>query len=359
VNSKDITRYIPKVKAKGAVVDPGDFVFAAAYLDHGHIYGQVGGLLEAGGICKYVHDPDPYKVKDFTRRFPGVKPITDINVILQDKDIKLVAAAGIPDTRGRAGVNVMEHGKDYFVAKTPFTTLSQLDEARQTSAKTGRKYMVYYSERLHCESAVYAGQLVQDGAIGDVVQITGIGAHRLNASTRPSWFFNREQYGGILCDIGSHQAEQFLYYSGAKDATVLHSKVGNYSNPQYPELEDFGDATMVADNGVSGYFRVDWFTPNGLSGSAGDGRLFILGTKGAIEVRKFVNVGHDNKGDHVFLYNETDEVHIHVSGKVGCPFFGDLILDCINRTENAMTQEHAFKAAELCLLAQEKAMKIC
>ena len=42
----------------------------------------------------------------------------------------------------------------------------------------------------------------------------------------------------------------------------------------------------------------------------------------------------------------------------GYPFFGQLILDCLNRTENAMTQEHAFKAAELCLTAQEKAVRI-
>ena len=32
--------------------------------------------------------------------------------------------------------------------------------------------------------------------------------------------------------------------------------------------------------------------------------------------------------------------------------FGALVLDCLNRTENAMTQAHAFKAAELCLKAQ-------
>ena len=30
-----------------------------------------------------------------------------------------------------------------------------------------------------------------------------------------------------------------------------------------------------------------------------------------------------------------------MSGQVGFPYFGQLILDCINRTENAMTQDHA------------------
>ncbi|MBP1905187.1 hypothetical protein J2Z32_001815 [Paenibacillus turicensis] len=47
-----------------------------------------------------------------------------------------------------------------------------------------------------------------------------------------------------------------------------------------------------------------------------------------------------------------------VGGKVGFPYFGELILDCLNDTENAMSQEHAFKAAELCLIAQRDALVI-
>ena len=48
-----------------------------------------------------------------------------------------------------------------------------------------------------------------------------MGPHRLNASSRPAWFFERARYGGILCDIGSHQIEQFLYYTGAVSYTHL------------------------------------------------------------------------------------------------------------------------------------------
>ncbi|CAM5488273.1 hypothetical protein BSAF29S_05430 [Bacillus safensis subsp. safensis] len=82
------------------------------------------------------------------------------------------------------------------------------------------------------------------------------------------------------------------FYSGAKDAKVVHSKVGNYKHHQYPELEDFGDATLIADNGATNYFRVDWLTPDGLS-TWGDGRTFILGTDGYIEIRKYVDIARD------------------------------------------------------------------
>jgi predicted dehydrogenase len=188
--------------------------------------------------------------------------------------------------------------------------------------------------------------------------VLGLGPHRLGPpSSRPAWFFKKAQYGGILCDIGSHQIEQFLFYAGVKDATVLASKVGNYNHPDFPELEDFGDATLVGDNGATQYFRVDWFTPDGLR-SWGDGRSFILGTEGYIEQRKYLNVGTPDLGSRLFLVNKKGEQHIECTGKTGFPYFGELILDCLNRTEKAMTQEHCFKAAELCVKAQLQAVKV-
>lgn len=354
--SKDGMTYAPKGKPN-PVVKEGEFSIAAAALDHGHIYGMVNGLLEAGATLKWVYDPDSKKVEEFVEKFPQVAIAESLDQILDDHEVKLVAAAAIPSQRSALGNRVMESGKDYFTDKTPFTTMAQLEETKRVVKKTGKKYMVYFSERLHVEGAVFAGQLIKDGVIGRVIQVTGFGPHRLNAESRPDWFFDKEQYGGILCDIGSHQIEQFLYYAGCKDAEVLHSKVGNYNNPDYPGLEDYGDATLLGDNGATQIFKVDWFTPDGLR-TWGDGRTFITGTEGTIEIRKYLDVAREETGDHLYLVNKDGEKHYSLSGTVGYPFFGEFIKDCINRTENAMTQEHAFKAAELCLVAQEQAVVV-
>jgi len=348
--------YAPQGKPR-PVVAAGEFPFAAMRLDHGHIFGQCNGLIEAGAELRAVFDPDPEKVAAFCQRYPGVRAARSENEILDDPAIKLVAAAAVPNLRAELGLRVMDAGKDYFTDKTPFTTLEQLALARQKVAATGRKYMVYYSERLHVECAVFAGQLISDGAIGRVIQVLGLGPHRLAAASRPAWFFEKERYGGILCDVGSHQIEQFLFYAGAHDARVLSAAVANYANPDQPELEDFGEASLVADNGCSNYFRVDWFTPDGLS-TWGDGRAIILGTKGSIELRKYVDVARDPAGDQLYLVNHEGERHLELAGKVGYPFFGELILDCLERTERAMTQAHAFKAAELCLQAQAAATRL-
>jgi predicted dehydrogenase len=348
--------YAPKGKPK-PVCQPGEFLFAAVALDHGHINGQCNGLLEAGAELRWVFDPDPQKVEAFRKSFPMARVARSLDEVLEDPTVNLVAAAAVPSERGPLGTKVMRASKNYFTDKTPFTTLDQLTEARSVAAETGRKYMVYFSERLHVECAVFAGELVQQGAIGRVVNVLGLGPHRLNAQSRPAWFFEKAKYGGILCDIGSHQIEQFLFFAAASDASVTSARVANYANRQYPELEDFGDATLVADNGATFYFRVDWLTPGGLR-TWGDGRTLILGTEGYIEMRKYIDIGREGDGDHLFLVNGEQEQHFALHGKVGFPFFGQLVLDCLNATENAMTQEHAFKAAELCLKAQAAAVRV-
>ncbi len=349
----DGMNYAPQGKPR-PVVAPGEFAFAVIGLDHGHIYGQCNGLIEAGADLVAVYDPDPAKVATFVKTYPQARVAQSEQAILQDARVKLVASAAVPCDRGPLGVRVMRHGKDYFTDKCPFTTLAQLTEARQVVAQTGQKYAVYYSERLHNESAVFAGQLIHSGAIGRVLQVIGLGPHRINVPSRPAWFFELARYGGILCDIGSHQVEQFLYYSGATDGTVMHSKVANYAHPDYPELQDFGDATIVGNNGATNYFRVDWFTPNGLS-TWGDGRTIIMGTQGYIELRKYVDVTRGG-GDQVYLVDQQREQHFAVAGQVGYPFFGELIRDCLNRTELAMAQAHTFKAAELAMQAQVAAI---
>lgn len=356
VTSTD-SRYQPGPLPTLPVVKPGEFVFAAAHLDHGHIDGMCRSLTDAGATIKWVYDPDAKKTAAFARRYPSIKIASSLGQILDDPEVKLVAAAAVTSERGPLGCRVMEAGKDYFTDKAPLTTLAQLEQAQAAVARTGRKFMVYYSERLTNESAMFATDLVQQGAIGRVLQVINLAPHRLNAPSRPDWFWVREKFGGILCDIGSHQFEQFIAYTSLKDAGVMHAAIANYGHPEHPEFEDFGEANLLADNGATQYIRVDWYTPDAVT-AFGDGRTFILGTKGFIELRKYLDLARDRTGNHLYLADDKAMQHIPVAGKVGYKFFGQLILDCLNRTEHAMTQAHVFKAAELGVKAQLAARRL-
>ncbi len=340
----------------GRVVENGEFPFAAVGLSHGHIHGMCAGLISAGANLKYVYDENPELVAAFLERCPGVPVAKSLDEILSDKEIKLVASADIPSKRCPLGIKVMEAGKDYLADKAPLVNLEQLEMARAAVKKTGRKYAVYYGERLGSECGIYAGTLIERGAIGRVINIIGTGPHKLyGGEKRREWFYKRETQGGILIDIGCHQIEQFLYYTGNTKATISSSRIGNYNHKQYPEFDDFGDCNIVGANGATGYFRVDWFTPNGVK-PFGDGRTFICGTDGYIELRKYTNIGVDDIGNNMIIATNDGVESINVNGKIGLPYFGQLILDCLEGTEKAMTQEHAFYSAELSILSQNAAL---
>lgn len=356
MQKSDGMNYAPEGKPR-PVVKPGEFPFAAVALDHGHIFGQCRGLIEAGGDLRYVYDADPGKIEKFRSVFPQAQVLRSVDEVLDLSEIKLVASAAIPCERGPLGLRVLDAGKDYFTDKAPFTTLEQLEAARRKVLETKRKYLVYYAERIHTECGVRAGQLIEQGAIGRVVQVLGLGPHRSNPASRPPWFWDPSKNGGILCDIGSHQFEQFLHFSGATGARIERAAVANYNHKDHPEFQDWGEASLVGDNGATNYVRLDWLNPQGLR-TWGDGRTFILGTEGYIELRKYLNVGAELEGDHLFLVDQKGEHHLKCHGEVGFPFFGELILDCLRRTETAMTQDHAFMAAELCLRAQQEAVRI-
>lgn len=330
------------------------FAFAAIGLNHGHIYDQTRAMLAAGCRLKSFHAPEDDSSAAYGAAFPGATRVPDERAVLDDPEIRLVLGAGIPADRAPMAVRAMRAGKDVMLDKPGATTLDQLAELRRVQLETGRILSIYYSEHYGQRATVEAGRLVQAGAIGRVIQTIGLGPHRLGAS-RPEWFYRRERYGGILCDIASHQVEQFLFFTGSTSAEVSASEVGNFGFPDTPELEDFGQMLLRSPH-ATGYIRVDWYTPDGLP-VWGDGRLFLLGTEGTIELRKYVDVAGRPGGDHLFLTDRSGVRHVDCSG-TALPYGDDLRNDVNERTETAMPQEHCFYAMELALQAQAQATRI-
>jgi predicted dehydrogenase len=334
---------------------PGPVRFAVVGLNHNHVYAQANLLLRAGAELVSFFAEEADLAAEFGGRYPGARRAAGRREILEADDVQLVVSAAIPCDRAPLGVEVMRHGKDYMSDKPAFTTLAQLAEARRVQAETRRIFSVCFSERFENPATVRAGELIRAGAIGRVVQTVGLGPHRINAGVRPPWFFKRAQYGGILADIASHQADQFLFFTGSTTAEVVSSQVANWKFPQWPELDDFGEMLLRGDGGT-GYARVDWYTPDGL-GTWGDGRLTVLGTEGYIELRKYVDIAGRPGGNHLFLVDQRG-MH-HVDGNGGdLPYGRQLVADIVDRTETAMPQAHCFLACQLALEAQARAVRL-
>jgi predicted dehydrogenase len=333
---------------------PARIRFAAIGLNHSHVYGQIDAVRRGGGELVSFFAPEQDLAAEFSKRFPDAKRARSAPEVLEDPNIQLIVSASIPSERAPLGIAAMRHGKDFMVDKPGATTMAQVADVRRVQAETKRIYSVLI-ERHESKTITKAGELVKNGAIGRVVQTVGLAPHRMDPAHRPAWFFEREKYGGILCDLASHNLDVFLFITGSTHAEVVASQVANVHHPQYPGLEDFGDVMLRGDRGT-GYIRVDWFTPGALK-TFGDGRLTILGTDGYIELRKNVDIGGRPGGNHLFLVDQTQVQYIDCSA-VPLTYGTRLVDDVLNRTETSASQAMTFLAMELGVKAEQQATRV-
>ena len=335
--------------------------FGVCGMSHDHIYGMTEAMIRGGGELVSVYAAEPERGAAFAKRFPQARLVTTEEAVLNDPSLLLVLSSAVPNQRAGIGLRAMRQGKDFLSDKPGMTTLAQLAEVRRTVAQTGKTYAIMYSELLEVRAAVKAGELVQAGAIGKVIQTINIAPHQINQRPgdaggglgRPDWFWDPERNGGILSDIGSHQVNQFLFYTGSTQAEVVAAQVANVRHPQHPQFQDFGDMMLRGNKGF-GYVRLDWFTPYGV-GTWGDGRLFILGTDGYIELRKYADIAGRPGGDHLFLVDAKSARYLDCKN-MSLPFGPQFIADVANGTHLAQDQTQCLLAEELVLHAQRDAI---
>jgi predicted dehydrogenase len=327
--------------------------FVALGLAHNHVYDMTHRLLDAGAVLVAGWDAAPENLAAFGNAFPQADTTRTGDDLLEDHTVDLVVCAAVHDQRAALGMHAMRNDKDFLCAKPGFTTPAQLAEVRALSVTTRRRYVVYFSERFSNPATVLAGNLVQAGAIGRVVHTAGFGPHRLLGRVeRPAWVFQHARYGGILNDLASHQIDQFLFFTGSRQAEIVASAVANHAHPQLADFEDYGEI-LLRSKSATGFIRVDWLSPNGLA-TWGDVRLFLLGTAGYIELRKTRDLQGRAGTDHLFLVDGAGERYFQATA-TPLPFMQDLLTDLRERTELAVAQEHIFQVSELALRAQTQA----
>lgn len=332
--------------------------FAVVGLEHPHAYGITLALLGAGADLVGFHSDNEMAAEQFATLFADATRHDSIEQLLA-ADIELVVPVGVPGDRAAVAAAAMRAGHDVLADKPAVTTVEQVDELRRAQAETRRVFAVYFSERFESRATVRAGRLVADGAIGQVVHISGMGPHRLGIRGRPPWFFEPDRQGGILADLASHQIDQALHFAGvdrapAVDVEILTAMVANLAHPAQPALEDIGEIHLRIGRATA-HIRVDWFTPDGLD-TWGDVRLFVVGTEGYLEIRKNIDIGGRVGGEHLLLVDGAD------TRRWDCqhdplPFADQLLADLRDRTDTHMDQQHCFRVCELAVRAQAGAVR--
>ena len=331
--------------------------FAVIGLDHRHVYELTQHLIDTGMDCAgyWPVTTNAHVLEGFRKRFPGLPAVAERERLMDDATIGLIVTAAVPSERAALGVEAMRRGKDVLADKPGITTREDLALVQAAVAETGRRFIVAFGERWQSPASARAHALVRDGAIGRLVSTTSMAPHRLNRATRPDWFWQARTNGSILVDIGCHQIDSFLHLTGRQDAEIVWAAIRSVAPERTPvaDFQDWGE--MVLQNEVaSGSMQVHWFTPDGLA-DWGDGRAFILGTEGYIELRKNLDITGRPGGQHLFLVTNGKTEHIACEG-LPVSTFRDFAKDLRERSETAMTQSHCFAVCRLALAAEAKAL---
>ena len=323
--------------------------FAALGFAHNHQRGMTTGLLQAGLPCRWVWDADPARAQELQAAVPGARIARSVAEVLDDDSVRLVTGAVPPAERAHLGLRVLAAGKDYLSAKPGLITTEELAEVRAAVQATGRRYLVFFSERFQSPLTARAEVLVRQGAIGTVHHVLGLGPHRIGGP-RPSWFWDRAVNGGIINDLGSHQFDQILAFTGSTTGRVTAASVQERQESHSGRpFQHLGEAHVAVSSGASGSFRVDWHSPTGLP-TWGDSRTFLTGSAGSIEIRRTIDPG---QGEGVLIL--VDQQGVIREGEAGLPphpFFHQLVQDVIQGTTLAQDQAQVLTVMALGLAAQ-------
>ena len=131
----------------------------------------------------------------------------------------------------------------------------------------------------------------------------------------------------------------------------MHSTVGAFGT-EPPGFEDFAELVLTTPS-VRGYVRLDWFTPDGLP-TWGDGRLFLVGTEGTLELRKNLDIEGRAGTDHMFVANRSGTRYVDCS-KLPVTYYRDFVADVTDRGQRVMPQQQVLTVCRLALAAQARA----
>jgi len=320
-------------------------------LDHIHGLVLAGRLWQAGATIAAFHAEGGRNQAAMKLLGPRASSCS-IDAVIEDPSIDLIVTAAIPSDRSDIAVRALRAGKHVVADKPGVTTLAGLEAIDAAVAESGKRWWVMFGERFENRAVAEACTRARLGDVGRVVSVLGLGPHRMGGDGRPAWFWDPVATGGILVDIGSHQADQFLMATGATAVDVVASQVGNVSSPRHPAMQDIGQM-VLAGAGAIGTHRVDYLSPSGLK-TWGDGRLMIVGTEGTLEVRTNVDVAGRKGKEHLIAVDGKGTRRIDAK-KGSVDWATRLVSDVADGSDTFVSHAHVRRVSELTLRAQAAA----
>ena len=331
--------------------------FVIVGCQHGHIAMFIEEMHGLGYECAGIYERDPVPLASGIAESYGIplyqeNDYTQLN-IWHDNTIEMIGSSAINHEK----IDIVElcasHGKHAMLDKP--AAVNREDYHRlEAVIRSGRIQVgMLLTERVN--PALYTlRQLNAEGAFGHIVNMSFRKPHRLAASQRPDWFFDKSQNGGVIVDILIHDFDILCWITGQE----IQSSSGYLGKRIMPEHETFYDTAhiqTVMEDGTVAQLYADWHTPDA-SWAWGDTRIFVTGTKASAELRLAGDPLLDKKALLLLVTNEAtwSEVGLYEVPYTVC---GDFVRR-IRGEESAITHLDILVATKAAIDADEAAEKV-
>ena len=214
--------------------------------------------------------------------------------ILRDKNIEAVAIGDYYSKRGKMVIDALKAGKHVICDKPICTDLAELEKIEKLSKEKNLQVCCMFDLR-YLPQIPKVCEIIKNGDLGKIVNITFTGQHCLDYGNRPMWYFEEGKHGGTINDIAIHGIDLLRFITGKEFTKVNFAKTRNAFADKEPDFKDCGQFVAELED-ISVMADVSYAAPkfDGILPTYWD--FYIWGTKGMLKFNYASNNIHIYKG---------------------------------------------------------------
>ncbi|MGQ9629315.1 MAG: Gfo/Idh/MocA family protein [bacterium] len=251
--------------------------------------------LENGELVA-VMDIDESRAKKYQESSGAKKVYTDLDRMLEDKDIDAVMILTPPNIHAEQVVKSAQAGKHIYCEKPMCKTIEEADRMIAACKENNVKLQIAFMKRFN-KSFLMVKRVIDEGRLGDLFEMRAVWDNARPGASSANYRHRVETGGGYLQEDGSHPLDVCHWWMG--DVVEVSGDV-IIVDTERVENEDVGIVTMKHKNGGFSSLHITMRTHR-----TGEESYEVFGTKGTLLMRWLYHSTHSMEPAIVKIYEKS------------------------------------------------------
>ncbi len=277
----------------------------------------------------------------------------DFEQMLRESDADIIAIGDVYARRGELAIAALRYGKHVISDKPICTSQKELDQITQLCCDRNLSVGCQF-DLVEAESIRKMKAAIQGLELGCLCTISISAQHPLRLGSRASWYFEADQHGGTINDIGIHVFDLIPWLTGQAWDKILFAREWNAKALSFPHFKDCAQFYALTESGVACFADVSYLAPDILGYDLPQyWRITAHGTAGMAEV--FLG------SPEILIVSDGDNTvePRAIQVPVTTDYLNDFLEETIMDSNSKSSTERAINASRWALKAQSIARMCC